>query len=346
MKEPVARTLAPETTPDETLRTPRAYEAEAVGDGVEADPFGTEAALDDIFNPAKRPNIFARIFWIATGILVTMGLGLAHDMLLRDLFAIDEYLGWFGVGVVALFCIGLFGLIVREIVAVRRLRNLDDIKKQATEILESKIAIEGRRLLREIDAIYAHRPDLARARQTLKDNRDAQFDGDAIIEFAERTLMASLDERAKALTAASAGRVALVTAVSPRALIDLAFVAYESVRLAGAIAALYGARPGVLGYWRLAGSVLGHLAVTGGLAITDGLMEQVIGQSSLARFSVPLGQGLVNGLMTVRVGIAAMRVVRPLPFSALKQPMVRDFIAGLGKVTVEQARGYKTARRK
>jgi putative membrane protein len=41
---------------------------------------------------------------------------------------------------------------------------------------------------------------------------------------------------------------------------------------------------------------------------------------------------VVNGLMTVRVGIAAMRVVRPLPFDTQKQPVVKDFIAELVNV--------------
>jgi putative membrane protein len=61
-------------------------------------------------------------------------------------------------------------------------------------------------------------------------------------------------------------------------------------------------------------------------------VEQLLGQGLEAKLSARLGEGVVNGLMTVRVGIAAMRVVRPLPFSAVKQPMVKDFIADLGKV--------------
>jgi len=36
--------------------------------------------------------------------------------------------------------------------------------------------------------------------------------------------------------------------------------------------------------------------------------------------------------MTVRVGIAAMRVVRPLPFTAEAQPSVRDFLPELVNV--------------
>ena len=134
------------------------------------------------------------------------------------------------------------------------------------------------------------------------------------------------------MTAASARRVALVTAVSPRALVDVGFVIYESVRLAGAIAALYGARPGFFGFWRLTGAVLSHLAVTGGLVLTDGIIEQLVGQGVAARLSQRLGEGVVNGLMTVRVGIAAMRVVRPLPFDVERQPQVRDFIPELVQV--------------
>jgi putative membrane protein len=145
--------------------------------------------------------------------------------------------------------------------------------------------------------------------------------------------MAPLDARARALTAASARRVALVTTVSPRALVDIAFVIYESIKLGGDIARLYGARPGLFGTWRLLGAILAHLAVTGGLVLTDGVVEQLVGQGLAAKLSARLGEGIVNGLMTVRVGIAAMRVVRPLPFETQRQPMVKDFMAELANVT-------------
>ena len=64
----------------------------------------------------------------------------------------------------------------------------------------------------------------------------------------------------------------------------------------------------------------------------DGLVEQLVGQGLAARLSQRLGEGIVNGLMTVRVGIAAMRVVRPLPFTTEPQPMVKDFIPELANV--------------
>ena len=73
--------------------------------------------------------------------------------------------------------------------------------------------------------------------------------------------------------------------------------------------------------------------MTGGLVLTDGVVEQLVGQGLAAKLSARLGEGIVNGLMTVRVGIAAMRVTRPLPFDTQPQPTVREFLPELANLT-------------
>lgn len=333
MKRPVAHTISTSTTTPEAVRAPRAFTPDRA-EIVEA-VFTPEAEPVLAPLPPRRRSWIARLAWTSGGILVSAGLGLAADRLIRDLFASNEWLGWLGLAVLGVFVLAIIVLVTREVLALRRLRVLDALKADAVRATLDNDRKTASGVAEQLLAIYAPRPDMARARQNLSDNLPHLFDGAEVIALAERSLMASLDSRAKALTAASARRVALVTAVSPRALVDIAFVIYESVRLAGAIAALYGARPGFFGFWRLAGSVLAHLAVTGGLVLTDGVVEQLVGQGLAAKLSARLGEGVVNGLMTVRVGIAAMRVVRPLPFNTLPQPMVRDFIGELVKVTSE-----------
>jgi putative membrane protein len=337
MKRPVARpttTAAPEGM--ETIRVPRAFAPAKVE--IAEPEFDVAADETLVAPPPRRVGWVGRLAWTAGGILVSAGLGLAADRLVRDLFAANEWLGWLGLGVLAMFVLAILALAAREIFALRRLRVLDALKREAALATSDKDAGRARRVVDSLLALYAGRPDSARARQTVTENLPHLFDGDAMIALAERSLMAPLDARAKELTAASARRVALVTAVSPRALVDIAFVIYESIRLAGAIAALYGARPGFFGFWRLTGAILAHLAVTGGLVLTDGVVEQLVGQGIAAKLSARLGEGVVNGLMTVRVGIAAMRVVRPLPFETQPQPMVRDFIPELTKLTGDAAR--------
>ncbi len=204
----------------------------------------------------RRKSWAARLFLAGTGILISFAIGLAIDGLIRGLFARFEWLGWAGLAAAALFVLALIALVVREMRAWLRLGNLEHMRHHAETVLVSDKPDEARQIVGQLQAMYAARPDLARMRTGLDEDISQQFDGRDMLHAAERRLMTPLDARARALTAAASKRVALVTAISPRALVDLAFVAYESFKLARAIAELYGARPGFVGSWRLVGAVL------------------------------------------------------------------------------------------
>jgi putative membrane protein len=150
------------------------------------------------------------------------------------------------------------------------------------------------------------------------------IDGRDLIDLAERHLMAPLDRLARREIAAAAKRVSVVTAISPRAVLDLLFVIAQIVRLIRRMAEIYSGRPGLLGFVRLARSVGAHLAITGGMAVGDSLLQQVVGHGIAAKLSARLGEGVLNGLLTTRVGLSAMAVCRPMPFGAAQPPGVRD----------------------
>jgi putative membrane protein len=95
------------------------------------------------------------------------------------------------------------------------------------------------------------------------------------------------------------------------------------------MAELYGGRPGKIGMLRLMRDVIAHLAVTGSIAMGDSLVQQVLGHGLASKLSARLGEGVINGLMTARIGIAAMDLCRPMPFRALKRPGIGDFIGDL-----------------
>jgi putative membrane protein len=75
--------------------------------------------------------------------------------------------------------------------------------------------------------------------------------------------------------------------------------------------------------------VVGHLAVTGGMAASDGMIQQVLGHGIAAKLSQRLGEGILNGLLTARFGLAAIDVTRPLPFTALPRPQLADLAKDL-----------------
>ena len=84
-----------------------------------------------------------------------------------------------------------------------------------------------------------------------------------------------------------------------------------------------------LGMVKLMRHVIGHLAITGGMAASDSLVQQMLGHGIAAKLSQRLGEGVLNGLLTARLGLAAIDVTRPLPFTALPRPALTDLAKDL-----------------
>ena len=110
-----------------------------------------------------------------------------------------------------------------------------------------------------------------------------------LLALADREMVAPLDLTARRLITRSAKRVATVTALSPMVLIAVTYVAIENLRLLRGLASLYGGRPGFFGMLRLAQLVFAHIVATGGVALTDDLLGQFLGQDILRRLSRLLG---------------------------------------------------------
>ena len=75
--------------------------------------------------------------------------------------------------------------------------------------------------------------------------------------------------------------------------------------------------------------VVTHIVLTGGIAVGDDLIQQMIGHGLTAKLSARLGEGVFNGALTARIGIAAIDVCRPLPFIEAERPRFRDLVANI-----------------
>ena len=72
--------------------------------------------------------------------------------------------------------------------------------------------------------------------------------------------------------------------------------------------------------------VASGVGVVAAVAAGDDLFHTVAGGGVLAKLSRRFGEGVVNGALTARVGIAAMEVCRPLPFMAQPRPKVGNLV--------------------
>ncbi len=317
---------------EKPVRKPRATPTIEVIDSEDIFDQSLQVLTPKPTKPTHRSWTAWSVFLSASGLLLSLAAGLWVDTLIRNLFARADWLGYAASVVLALALLALFVVIAREISGLAQLNTASDLRLQATDASARNDATKARLVIDKLEKQISNVSQTARGRQLLAQTRSEIMNGSDLMRLAEHSLMKPLDDMAKTMILDSAKRVSVVTAVSPRALVDVAYIIFESARLIRRLAELYGGRPGSLGLIRLSKNVIAHLAVTGSIAVGDSVIQQLVGHGVAAKISARLGEGVINGLMTARVGISAMDLVRPMQFSAEKRPNISDVVSELTKI--------------
>lgn len=334
-RKPVVFNLEEETpSKPETIspRKPAHFDDGVSHTGDEDDPFlsssyAEEEGLDAVDIPAQpRRFPFFKIALSAFGAIASLGIGLWTDRLIEDLFVRADWLGYLAIAIAAIAVISGLAFIVRELSGLASLTNIQKLKQKSRAAALSRDGKEARQVITALTSHLSHRPETAKGRSDLAVHMEDIIDNPGLVALAETELLTPLDREARALIAGAARRVSVVTAVSPRALVDIGYVLFEAARLIRTLAVLYGGRPGFFGLIRLLRETVAHLAVTGTIALGDDIIQQLLGHGLASKVSAKLGEGIANGLMTARIGIAAMDLCRPMDFSELRRPKVTDFL--------------------
>lgn len=282
---------------------------------------------------AKRPSRIGRLFWAALLSLVGFVVSLAAWNFVTGLLAANPVLGWIATGLLGLVLFAALVIALRELAAFSRLARLDAIHQSAESARASGDLRQARAVVEKLSTLYRGRAELRLGRDDLARRQGDVFEVDDLFSLTEAHLLAPLDQAATREVEAAARQVATITALVPIALADVIAALTSNLRMIRRIAEIYGGRSGTLGAWRLTRAVLTHLVATGAVAVGDDLIGSLAGGSVLAKISRRFGEGLVNGALTARVGVAAMEVCRPLPFGGERRPsvtaLVRRALTGL-----------------
>lgn len=245
---------------------------------------------------------------------------------LETLIARNDVLGYAAIILTILALITLTLLVMREIASLWSLKRLGTLRATAQQTYENNQLKPARAYLKKIKSLYEEKPEHSWMLDRLKTQENEIMDGRELLDLIDKEIGTPLDQKARITIKAAAKQVSLITAIAPGPFIDMAAVTIINIRMIRKLAAIYGVRPGFWGQIRLSRNVLSHLALTGGIALTSDLLQPLIGTSIAAKLSKKLGEGLFNGALTIRIGLSAIELTRPIPHLSTKPHSFKDLV--------------------
>ncbi|WP_312558934.1 YcjF family protein [Atlantibacter hermannii] len=215
------------------------------------------------------------------------------------------------------------GALATEWRHLHRLRERTTEREEARELMTSYGMGKGRAFCEKL----AHQAGLDQGHPALQRWYAAiheTHNDREIVELYAHIVQPVLDSQARREISRSAAESTLMIAVSPLALVDMAFIAWRNLRLINRIAALYGIELGYFSRIRLFRLVLLNIAFAGASEMVREIGMDWMSQDIAARVSSRVAQGIGAGLLTARLGIKAMELCRPLPWLDDK-PRLGDF---------------------
>ena len=296
-------------------------------DPIAAEPEG-RAMRSAVKMMTGKPSILGRLFWSVTIALLGAVVSISAWDFVNGLIGRWPLVGAVVTGLLIVFVLILVVVILREIAALGRLSRIDGLRHSAAEALENNDLSAAVKVSSHLLKLYKGREDVRWGRGRFTNLSVDQMDAQGHLALAEAEILRHLDVQAIKEVEAATRQVATVTALVPLALVDVITALTANLRMIRKIAEIYGGRSGVLGNWRLMRAVMTHLVATGAVAVGDDLLEPFLGGSILGKLSRRFGEGLVNGALTARVGVAAIEVCRPLHFRGGKAPRAAHLVRG------------------
>lgn len=235
-------------------------------------------------------------------------------------------LGWSGfIAVLASLGIGAFA---KELWKLRKLRHHFSVQQQSEALLVNESVGKGVPFCEQMakDAsIIEESPCFERWKNSVN---SAHSDAD-ILQMYDAMVVTEQDKQATQIVSKIASESALLVAISPLAVADMLLVAWRSFSMIDQLAKIYGVE---LGYWsrlRLFKLVLLNMAMAGATEVAVDVGMDLLSMDMAAKLSTRVGQGIGVGLLTARLGIKAMALLRPIAWQqgkAVKLSEIRRHI--------------------
>ncbi len=298
----------------------------------------TQGTTIPTLNDIKRGFRWTGILVSAAGALAAMAFTAWLHSHVEGLMAREDWIGWLALGLVSLVCLALLMIAIKEYFALRRLKKLGNLRELAERSLKHDERKPAKKIQLQIAGLFHGRRTLAWGLANLKEHESEVLSARDRLMLVERSLMVPLDIDARKIVADSAKRVSVMTAISPFVFLDMLLVAVENFKMLRRLMTLYGGRPGLLSQFRMIKMMIANLAISGGVAVGADLIGHVIGGQVATKLAGRVGEGMINGSLTARLGITATKLIRPLPYIEAKPTTITAFVKELTRGSKRKAK--------
>ncbi|MDC0610713.1 YcjF family protein [Vibrio sp.] len=307
-KQTFDKNLEQDTVAEEDLTLKRHFDnsADFQADELSSVEEQTESLnIEPIIRPKKQRWMGAAALTVFGGLVAWQGV----DSLVTAYQESDWLtLGWSG------FISGLagFGLVKlgKEWLTLRKLKQHFSTQEKAEQILREDGVGLAEPFCRNLIQSSVEQSSV----DVWQSKLDPAYNDKEVFELYDAIVLKHQDKRAIDVISRYSANSAVMVAISPLAIADMLLVAWRSLKMLEEIADIYQIE---LGYWsrlRLLKLVLANMAFAGvtELAIDTGM--DIISTNLVQKLSARAGQGVGVGLMTGRLGVQAMKLMRPLPW--------------------------------
>jgi len=204
--------------------------------------------------------------------------------------------------------------------------KLDGIQKQARRLSEAHDIGNAQAFIKVLKDFYSNKPQDVYFQRCIEKLPDYSNDRE-VIDHIERAFLQPLDKEAMRRISNFSLQTGAAVAASPWASLDMLLSLWRSIKMIDDVAQVYGMRPSLSNRYKLLRLVIHQLAFVGISEIVISNVMEELGSTALTSMaSARLGQGLGAGIYTAKIGIAAMKVSRPIEFSKDNQPKIKSII--------------------
>jgi len=282
-------------------------------------------AQDEIASQAP-PRASSPLLWLlgSLGILLLFMLVLDAYHFVAQQYASSFFLGTLFFGLTVTITAAVLTLSWRAYKNIRALRTVSVLQEEGRQLMETDGYGGAMPYINKVMQFYEHRPDIkARLEGFYVTVNDSHHDREVCTLFSSQ-VMKDIDQQAYRVVTQRSQETAVMVMISQIAILDAILTLWRNVRMIRDVATLYGARPGFFGSMSLIGSVLQNLIYAGASEVVADGVAEMMGSSMLSIMSAQAAQGLGSGVLTARLGLHAIRVCRPLPFTDENKPRLKD----------------------